>query len=249
MLVLKQVYHVALRQTQGLMMSLLRLLGVDQPTASYSTLSRRTSGLGVVLPRQKASEHLHVVIDATGLKVYGEGEWKVRQHGISKRRTWRKLHLAFDEASQEVLACEVTDGNRQEKIVLPKVLAQIAEPIDQASLDGAYDFMSCYEDLSQRQARIVIPPRQNAALRHFGVLKARDAIIGRIAEIGRTVWKQESGYHRRSLAETGMFRLKTIFGDRLSSRLMPQQITEARLRCAILNRMTALGMPDSYPVA
>jgi hypothetical protein len=225
------------------------LRGLTLPIATYTTLSRRAAGLGVVLPRQQKSEKLYVVIDATGLKVYGEGEWKVRQHGISQRRTWRKLHLAFDEATQEVLACEVSDAHRQEKRVLPQVLAQITEPIDQASLDGAYDFMSCYEDLTKRGARIAIPPRKNAQLCGFGVFKARDASLRRIAEIGRSAWKQECGYHRRSLAETGMFRLKTIFGDHLSSRKMPRQTTEARLRCVILNRMTTLGMPDSYPVA
>lgn len=249
MLLLKAVYHLPLRQTQGLMASLLRLLHLELPVPHYSTLSRRGPGLAVVLPRQRRSEGgLHVVMDASGLKVYGPGEWQAKRQKEKKRRLWRKIHLGFDEARGEVLACVLTASREHDKTLLPDVLAQIEELIAQVSADKGYDYLTCYEAITERQARAVIPPRQGAVIWDNGQMDARDANLRRIQQVGREEWKKESLYHRRSLAETGIFRLKTIFGDRLSSRTLEGQTTEARLWCKALNTMTALGMPDAYPV-
>lgn len=249
MLLLKQTFQLALRQTQGFMTSIFQVVGHNLPVVSYSQLSRRQKTLKVNLPRQSRRQAIHVVVDATGLKVYGEGEWKTRQHGVSKRRTWRKVHLAFDEASGEVLAEVTTENNVHEKEVLPELLAQIEAEIEQVSGDGGYDYQTCYQAIAERNARAVIPPRRNGRIWGNGQMDDRDAHLRRIAEIGRTAWKKESGYHRRSLAETGIFRLKKIFGAALSARKPENQQQEVRLRCVALNRMTALGMPDSYPLA
>jgi len=245
LLTLKAVFSLPLRQTQGFAQSVLQLMASDLPIPNYSTLSRRADGLAVALPRRTKDEPLHVVIDSTGLKIYGEGEWKTRQHGASKRRTWRKLHLGVDEASGEIVAVVTTERDVGDCEVLPHLLEAISDPLQQVSADGAYDTIACHQAIAARQARPAIPPRENAVITDIGQWDAREEAVRRIGEIGRPAWKQEVNYHRRSLAETMMFRQKTIFGDRLSSRKMATQTTEARIRCAALNRMTHLGMPHS----
>lgn len=249
MLTLKAVYHLPQRATQGLVASLLGLLDLALPVPHHTILSRRAAQLEVELPRQAAGAALHVVVDATGLKVYGEGEWKVRQHGYSKRRTWRKLHLALDAATGEVVAAVCTDKDTADKEVLPDLLAQIDGPVAAVGGDGGYDYTSCYEALAAREAQAIIPPRRNARLHPKDArLRARDENIRAIRKTSRRKWKRQSEYHRRSLAETGIMRLKTVFGDRLSARLFDTQAAEMFVRCAALNRMTGLGMPHSYAI-
>jgi IS5 family transposase len=246
LLTLKAVFSLPLRQTQGFAQSVLHLMASDLPIPDYSTLSRRAAGLAVALPRRTKDEPLHVVIDSTGLKIYGEGEWKTRQHGVSKRRTWRKMHLGVDEASGEIVAVVTTERDVGDCEVLPQLLEAIQDEIAQISADGAYDTIACHQAIAARQARPAIPPRENAVVTDIGQWDAREQAVRRIEEVGRPAWKQEVNYHRRSLAETMMFRQKTLFGDRLSSRKMTTQTTEVRIRCAALNRMTHLGMPESY---
>ncbi len=249
LLTLKAVFCLPLRQTQGFAQSVLRLMAAELPIPNYSTLSRRADTLEVALPRRAKDEPLHVVIDSTGLKIYGEGEWKTRQHGVSKRRTWRKMHLGVDEATGEILAVVTTERDVGDCEVLGQLLEAIAEPIEQVSADGAYDTIGCHQAIARRQAKPAIPPRENAVITDIGQWDAREQAVRRIGEIGRAAWKQEVNYHRRSLAETMMFRQKTIFGDRLSSRTTATQTTEVRIRCAVLNRMTHLGMPESDCIA
>jgi IS5 family transposase len=248
LLTLKAVFSLPLRQTQGFAQSVLQLMASDLPIPDYSTLSRRADGLAVALPRRTKDEPLHVVIDSTGLKIYGEGEWKTRQHGVSKRRTWRKMHLGVDEASGEIVAVVTTERDVGDCEVLPQLLEAIEDEIAQVSADGAYDTIACHQAIAARQAKAAIPPRENAVITDIGQWDAREQAVRRIEEIGRPAWKQEVNYHRRSLAETMMFRQKAIFGDRLSSRKMTTQTTEVRIRCAALNRMTHLGMPQSVCV-
>jgi IS5 family transposase len=250
MATLQEVYHLELRQTQGLMESIAQLLHLGVPIPHYSTLSRRRATLAVVLPRTHEKEALHVVVDSTGVKVFGEGEWKVRQHGYTCRRTWRKVHLGVDEASGEIVAAVVTTNNYHDSEVLPDLLAQVDEEISQVSGDGAYDRRVCYDTIRARRARAAIPPQHNAKIWQHGNTKAerlaRDENLRRIRQIGRAAWKRECGYHRRSLAETTMFRLKMLFGERVSARSFAGQAAQMLVRCATLNQMMQLGMPDSY---
>ena len=196
---------------------------------------------------------LHLVLDSTGLKVYGEGEWKVRQHGYSKRRTWLKLHLAVDPQTHEIQAAMVTDPGVTDAETVPALLEQVENPIESAAADGAYDRQEVYDALEGRSARAVVPPRRDAKIKRHGNTSgprlARDENLRRIRQIGRSAWKEESGYHERSLAETAMFRMKTIFGDGVASRCPAQQATEAGVRCRALNIMTHQGMPQSERVA
>jgi len=263
MATLQVVYRLPLRATQGLVSSVFQLLGVNLEVPHYSTLCRRRQTLEVSLPIRAKQEPLHLVVDSTGLKIFGEGEWKVRQHGWSKHRTWRKVHLGVDEASGELLAAVVSIPLLHDKDVLPDLLEQAQQSgacIAQVSGDGGYDFMTCYRDIAERGARATIPPRRNACPNTRGETPQRDANLRRIQELAgnskskkqqelaRKQWKEESGYHRRSLAETAVFRLKNIFGDKLSSRGFQAQANEVFLRCAALNRMTHLGMPQSYAI-
>lgn len=247
---LRAVYHLSQRATQGLLASLFELMQVNLPVPSYSTLSRRQACLDIRLPPRRVGAALHVVVDSTGVKVVGEGEWKVRQHGYTKRRTWKKLHLAVDEATGEILAMTVTDNSRSDQGELPGLLAQIAAPVRQVSADKAYDTRACYAAIRQRQARATIAPRRGARIWQHANTRAarldRDENLRAIRCLGRRAWKRASGYHRRSIAETTMARFKRILGPSITARTFTGQTVEIQVRCKILNQMAALGRPDSY---
>jgi hypothetical protein len=249
-LTLRAVYHLALRATEGLACSIFALLKVALPVPSYSTVSRRAADLSVALGARPRSTPLHLVIDSSGFKVYGEGEWKVRQHGWSKRRTWRKLHLAVDEARGEIVAAVASEAGVADDAALPDLLEQVPGEIRQVSTDGAYDKRHCYDALAERGATAIMPPRRDAKIWQHGNCTGapwqRDENLRAIRQKGRRRWKQDSGYHRRSLAETTFFRCKTLFEPTLRARTFPQQATELFIKVAALNRMTHLGMPESY---
>jgi IS5 family transposase len=253
MATVQEIYQLGVRQTEGLMASLTELLRLDIAMPTYSTLSRRRATLEIALPRTRGKAPLHVMGDSTGVKVFGEGKWKVRQHGYTYRRTWRKVHLGIEEASGELVAAVVTTNNYSDSQILPALLAQVDDEIRQVSGDGGYDRRQCYDAIQARHAHATIPPQRNAKIWPQGNTKAerlaRDQNLRRIRQIGRAAWKRESGYHRRSLAETAMFRLKTLFGDRVTARSFSGQAAQVLVRCAILNRLTPLGRPDSYRTA
>jgi hypothetical protein len=252
MATLKAVYRLAVRQCQGFVESIFELMGIDLPVPDHSTLSRRVGQLSIELPVVPKEGDRHVVVDSTGVKVYGEGEWKTRQHGVSKRRTWRKLHVGVDEATGEILAAVVTSNDYHDGEVLNDVLAAIDEPIRQVSTDGAYDHRHCYDEIDAKGAKAVIPPRKDAKIWQHGNRKAkphpRDENLRSIRKQGRKRWKRDSGYHRRSIAETTMFRFKTIFGGNLSARQLDNQAVELFIKCVALNRMIQIAKPDSYKV-
>jgi Transposase DDE domain len=252
LLTLRAVFHLPLRATQGMARSVFELMGLDLGVPHYSTLSRRAADLEVDLSR-KPKGPLHLVLDSTGLKVYGEGEWKVRKHGYSKRRTWRKLHLAIDAETHAIQAVAVTEAGVDDAEEVDHLLKPIDREVASAAADGAYDKRKVYRVLEPRTGRILIPPRRNARIwRHgnsSGPPLARDENLRAIRRLGRKAWKRGSGYHVRSLAETGVFRMKAIFGGHLASRRAERQVTEGAIRGRALNIMTHLGMPDSYKVA
>lgn len=253
MLTMKNVYHLPNRATEGFIRSLFALLAITLSVPDHTTISRRGKTLKVCLPK-RARGNLDIVMDSTGLKIYGEGEWKVRTHGKSKRRTWRKLHLSVDRKSGEIQAAELTEAGISDDTKAEAMLMQIEQPINSVAADGSYDKRCVYKSLHKHApaAKVLIPPRKDARIWQHGNTKAerlkRDENLRYIRKHGRTAWKHDSGYHARSLAETAMFRIKTIFGDQLSARLLETQTTQALIRCAALNKMTHLGMPVSYKV-
>lgn len=254
MLTVKEVFHLTNRQTEGFMRSLFTLMKINLPVPDHSTVSKRGKELKVNLPK-KSSQSLNIVMDSTGLKIYGEGEWKVRQHGVAKRRTWRKLHIGANPEDGEIQAALLTENSVSDDEAVADLLTQIEQEIVKFAADGAYDKRKVYDRVNEHSpsADILIPPRKNARIWKHGNTKTqrlkRDENLRSIRKEGRQQWKKQSGYHVRSLAETAMFRLKTIFGDELSARRIETQTTQALVRCAALNRMTHLGMPQSYKIA
>ena len=254
MLTLKEIFHLPNRSVEGFVRSLFEMMKIDLPVPDHTTLSKRSKTLKVKLPKQSAGS-LNVVMDSTGLKVYGEGEWKVRKHGYSKHRTWRKLHLGGNPDNGEILAVVLTGNKISDDAVVKEMLTQIEQALLACAADGAYDKRKVYDALNEHspEVDILIPPRKNAHIWQHGNSKEerlkRDENLRYIRQHGRQKWKDTSGYHIRSLAETFIFRLKTIFGDNLSARLLETQMTQAIIRCAALNKMTHLGMPESYLVA
>ena len=251
---LRVVFRLTLRQTQGLLLSLKERLGLTIEVPHYSTFCRRAGALAVPkLPRPAGGGPLHLAIDATGLKVHGEGEWKVRVHGKGKRRVWRKLHLGVDTLTGAIVAHALTPSETHDGAELEGLLAELEGPIAAVYGDGAYDAFDIHSAVLARGAQPVIPPRKGAAIRPPPGLKnpppTRGAAVARIAEIGRKAWKEETRYHRRSLAETGVGRYKTIIGPGLKARTLDNQKAEAAIGVRCLNRFTALGMPRSHRIA
>ena len=249
-LTIRKVYHLKLRQTEGFVNSLIQIMQVNLEVPDYSTLSRRAGKLNISLGNFKDNGNIDIVVDSTGLKVYGEGEWKVRKYGWSKHRTWRKLHIGIDGVTQEIIAEELTENNIDDADVIEDVL-NVSDNIDSFTGDGAYDKKKVRKILTKKKIKQKIPPQRNAVISKEADydLQSRDKAIKRIKSIGIEKWKQEVGYHRRSLVEVAMFRYKTIIGDKILSRKFVNEKVEVRLGCAILNKMTALGMPVSIKVA
>ncbi len=254
MATLKAVFHQAGRQIVGLVRSLFELMKIDLPVPDHSTVSRRLETAEVSLKVNSSDEARHIVVDSTGVKVYGEGEWKVRTHGFSKRRTWRKLHLCVDEKTHEIIAAAASENSVADCQAFPELIAAVEDTIEQISADGSYDRRGVYQAIKERQIlKAAIPPRKNARIWQHGNTKEerliRDENLRAVRKRGRKRWKEESNYHRRSLAETAVFRYKTIFSDKLRSRKIENQFNEMFIKCAALNQMTHLGMPKSYKVA
>jgi len=244
-----QVFGQKLRQTEGLVKSLFDLMLIDRPVPDHSTLSRRAETLTVKLPKEEKGV-LTIIADSSGLKVYGEGEWKVRKHGYSKHRTWRKVHLAVTPEG-EIRAEELTENSCADEKVLPQLIEAETANIDKLAGDGAYDRSSVYQLCQEREIKtIAIPPQKNAKIWRHGNLKTpphpRDGNLRAIRKSSRQVWKEQIGYHVRSIGENVFFRWKTTFGDKLNARKLATQKTEARIKAVILNKMRLMGMPQSY---
>jgi IS5 family transposase len=193
------------------------------------------------------TERKYIVIDSTGAKVYGEGEWKVRQHGWSKHRTWRKIHAAVDESTGVIESCVMTTNCVDDAAMVGTLLDGIEGKVKKVAADGAYDKKKVYAELEKKKIKPVIPPRKGARItRHEstrGRELPRDKAIRCIRKQGRKKWKKQSGYHRRSIAESSMYRLKMVFGEKLASRDIMQQQVEVTMKCYTLNKMAGLGMP------
>jgi len=250
-LTLKVLFGLPLRQTTGFVQSLLQLIGLDWVVPDFSTLCRRQRTLKVSLPYRSGTGPLNLLIDSTGIKAEGEGEWNARKHGGSKRRIWRKIHIGIDEETLEVRAVEITSSNVGDAPVLPDLLNQIPpnQDIGSVTADGAYDTRKCHEAVAARNAHAVIPPRKNAKPwkpTSAGAI-ARNEAVGAQRYLGRTLWRRWSGYHRRSRVETKMHCLK-LMGQSLMARDFDRQVAEIQIRIAVLNRYTALGIPVTEAV-
>ena len=253
-LTLRLVFHLALRQAEGFTASVLRLLGQDLRVPDHTTLSRR--GRGFAGRRPKAVPHgpMHLVIDSTGLKLFGQGEWDQEKHGRA-RRSWRKLHLAVDADTGEIVACVLTDNGADDAGEVPALLGQVEGEIASVTADGAYDGEPVYHAATSRRPDrppdVVIPPRSSAvaSTEAADAQSQRDRHIQLIAEKGRMAWQKVTGYGRRSHAETAVGRYKAIIGPRLRARSLPAQQGEAAIAVEVLNRMLRVAKPVSVRAA
>ena len=241
-LTLKTLFLLPHRAIEGLLNSLMSLYALGLPVPDHTHMSRRSATLGGKIPRRPRVGATHVVVDSSALKISGEGEWKARQHGVGKRRTWRKIHWAVDETAKDIIEIEVTIADWHDSEVFSDLLAQVDGDVGQVSADGAYDTEGTHAAIRQREAKATIPPRHDAV--YWGKDHPRDALRAEIETKGRTGWKEESGYHRRSIPENMMYRLKQL-GDRLFSREFDRQVAESHIQAAIINQFAYLGMPNS----
>jgi hypothetical protein len=251
-LTLRAVFRLALRQTEGLIGSILHLLGLDLAVPDHSTIGRRAMTLKVPPPRS-GTEPLHLLVDSTGLKLGGPGEWLGEKHGTKKRRSWRKLHLGVDAATGRIEAAELTTHKVDDGSQVDPLLDQVTGPVASFTADGAYDRDDVYEAVAARHpdAAVVVPPRRDAV--PSGAAETaptqRDRHLQLIAEHGRMSWQKTTGYQARAKAETAVSRYKRVIGDALRSRTEPGRATEMAVAVHALNRMLELGRPKSVRIA
>ena len=250
-LTLRLVFHLALRQAEGFAGSVLRLLGLDINVPDHTTLSRRSRSFAGRRPRVVPHGPLHLLIDSTGLKLFGQGEWQEEKH-CRARRSWRKLHLALDAAT---VAGILTGNDADDAGQVPVLLEQVEGEIASVTADGAYDGEPSYQAVAARQldppADVVIPPRSSAVPSTTGDdgRSQRDRHIQLLQEKGRMGWQKTTGYGRRSLVETTIGRYKAAIGPRLHARTFLTQRGEAAIAVEVLNRMIRAAKPISVRVA
>jgi hypothetical protein len=251
-LTLRAVFRLALRQTEGLIGSILQLLGLDLAVPDHSTLSRRAETL-VVPPLQSRTGPIHLLVDSTGLRLCGPGEWLIEKHGTQRRRAWRKLHIGVDAQTGEILASELTTSDVDDGSQVEPLLDQITGPLASFTGDGAYDQAGIYSMVAKRhpEADVIVPPRSTAVPSDLAesAPTQRDRHLQSIAERGRIGWQKRSGYTRRALAESAISRLKRVIGDALRSRTDQRRMTETAIGIRALNRMLELGQPKSVRIA
>jgi hypothetical protein len=246
-LTLRSVFRLALRQTEGLIASLLQLLGLDLAAPDHSTMSRRGETLPVSRS-QPGSEPVHLLVDSTGLKLCGPGEWLVEKHCTRTRRSWRKLHIGVDADTGQIIAAELTSNDVDDGSQVDPLLEQIAGPVASFTGDGAYDRDDVYHAVCRRypDAAVIVPPRSSAVLSATAETAPtkRDRHLQLIAERGRMGWQRASGYNWRALVEADIGRFKRVIGDALRSRTGGRQKTDVAIAVASLNRMLELGRPE-----
>jgi len=243
-----RTFKLPLRQTEGLMTSVLTLVDLTISVPDHATVSRWAVILPVIQPASVPPGPLHVLIDSTGLQVYGAGQGLEAKHGATSRRTWRKLHLAVDAASGMIVAQTLTDQDTDDPSQVGPLLDQIDDPIARVTADGAYDGVPTYQTIAAQGDGIdvVIPPRSTAvASGEPGPLSQRDRHLAMITEQGRPAWQAATDSGRRSSVETTMRRYKALMGPRLRARGFAAQQAEAAIGVTVLNRMLLTGRPTS----
>ena len=232
----------------GFVQSLINLCGLNWAAPDYSTLCRRQKHIDIQISYEKSCNRLHILVDSTGLKFLGEGEWKRKKHQPEYRHQWRKLHIGIDAETLQIRAVQLTTNNVSDSQVLGDLLDQIPqdEHIDSVYTVGAYDTKRCRQLITDRNEHAIIPPRKNAKPWKGTKVHSleRNELLRTVKRLGRTLWKKWSGYHQRSLVETKMHCIK-LLGDKLSARNFDSQVNEIHARVAILNKFTELGRPHT----
>jgi hypothetical protein len=252
-LTLRAVFRLALRRTEGLMIgSIIRLLRLDLAVPDHSTLSRRAGTLQVLRPAS-STEPVHLLVDSTGLRLCGPGEWLMEKHGARTRRSWKKLHLGVDADTGEIVAAALTSNDVDDGSQVGPLLDQIGCPVASFTGDGAFDRDDVYDEVAARHpdAPVVVPPRSSAVPSETADIAPtkRDEHLRLIAERGRMGWQKASGYNYRALVEADISRYKRVIGGTLRSRTDARRATEAAVAVQALNRMLELGRPEYVRIA
>jgi len=252
-LTLRAVFHLALRQTEGLIGSVIDLLGLALAVPDHTTLCRRAETLEVPRPRpRRNSEPLHLLVDSTGLKLCGAGEWLVEKHGTKTRRSWRKLHIGLDADTGQIVAAALTTKDVDDGAEVGALLDQVWGPVASFTADGAYDQEGVSATVAERHpaAAIIVPPRSTAVPSETAETAPtqRDGHLHSIAEHGRAAWQKASGYTKRAWAEAAIGRFKQVIGDGLRSHTDEHRATEVDVAVHALNRMLELGRPISVRI-
>ncbi|MEI4489015.1 IS5 family transposase, partial [Frigidibacter sp. MR17.14] len=223
----------------------------DWPVPDYSTLCRRQARIAVQIPYRRPHGPVTLLVDSTGIKFRGDGEWQARKHGASRRRQWRKVHIGMDAQTGDVRAVEFTSSRQGDSPLLPDLLAQLPEDeeIGSVTADGAYDTRRCHGAIVGRGAEARIPIRRNGRpwKEDCPAARARNGILHETRRLGRANWKRSVGYHVRSRVEARMNCLKS-FGERIASRDPDRQTAEIQIRIAIMNRYNTLGTAEIIAV-
>ena len=245
-LTLRLLFHLPLRQTEGFLQSLFRMMGIELSAPDHTTLSRRGRLLDLTLRRVSPSKGMHLIVDSTGLSIVGEGEWAAAKHGGRGQRGWKKIHFGVD-GSGVIVAHMLTEATVDDATTGIGLIEALDADVARVTADSAYDTIAFYETAAARGATVVVPPNKTARVsRRRPRSSARDRTINRIKKIGRRRWKKEAGYHRQARVENAFFRYKAIIGGGLRARSPGGRVTEAVIACNILNRITGLGRPASY---
>jgi Transposase DDE domain len=251
-LTLRVVFHLALRQTEGLIGSIIRLLGLDLAVPDHSTLSRRAETLQIARPASSRAP-VHLLVDSTGLRLCGPGEWLVEKHGTRTRRSWKKLHLGVDADTGEIVVAALTSNDVDDGSQVGPLLDQIGRPVASFTGDGAYDRDDVYAAVAERHpdALVVVPPRSTAVPSVAADTNPtqRDRHLRLITKLGRMAWQKASGYNWRALVEADIGRFKRVVGVALPSRTERRRATEVAIAVATLNRMLELGRPEYLRLA
>src|SRR3712207_5217811 len=250
-LTLRAVFRLAYRQTEGLIGSVIGLLGLTLRVPDHTTLSRRAATLQVPRPRSGA-EPMHLLVDSTGLKLCGAGEWLVEKHGTRTRRSWRKLHLGMDANTGQIVAAELTTNDADDGAQVGPLLDQLDGRIASFTGDGAYDQEGVYASVAARhpEAAVIVPPRSTAVPSDTAETTPtqRDRHLQSITEHGRMGWQRASGYNLRARIEAAVGRYKRVIGDTLRSQTDRRQATEMAVAAGALSRMPELGRPESVRI-
>jgi hypothetical protein len=254
-LTLRAVFRLALRQTEGLIGSIIHLLGLALAVPDHSTLSRRAEKLEVPRPHsgsRASREPVHLLVDSTGLKLCGAGEWLLEKHGTKTRRSWRKLHIGLDADSGQIVATVLTTNDVDDASQISPLLDQVEGPLASVTGDGAYDQDTVYGAITERDpdAAVIVPPRASPVPSEAAETEPtqRDRHLRCIAKQGRIAWQKASGYNKRSRVETAIGRYKAVIGNALRFRKDERRSTEVAIAVHILNRMQVMGRPISVRI-
>lgn len=255
MMAIKVVNNLAYRQLVGFFLSFFALLKITLKVPHFTTVAERAKSLGHRFKKLSTKRPSNLVFDSSGFKIYGEGEWKVRQHGKQKRRRWKKFHIGVCPETHEIIATEVTELETADCEIGPVLLNKVPRSVKRVIGDGAYDTWECYKTAYENGQKLIVPPREGAVFheKEEPWQKARNDAVCQIKGLGNDeeamkLWKKLIKYHDRSLVETAFSRFKGIFGPRLFSRRANTQNVELNLKAYVLNRMTQQGMPDGYMI-